>query len=130
MVRQANALNIDGRGFVVADGDGNFQTMTGTGISGAHAADSFNVYFVTGTCTSTLPAAPENSDMIQYIVQTTQILTIQANTGQLIRFGSAVSASAGTCASNARGDSVTLIYHSPSSTWCALGAPQGTWTIT
>jgi hypothetical protein len=94
------------------------------------AAVSGNGYFITGTATATLPASPSEGNTISFIVDTTNILTIQANTGQIIRIGTAVSASAGTATNNARGDSVTLVFRSSNSAWISLGAPQGTWTVT
>jgi hypothetical protein len=88
-----------------------------------------NGYFVTGTATATLPASPSQGNTIHFSVDTTQILTITANTGQVIRIGSAVSASAGTAANNARGDSVTLVYRSSDAAWIASSV-IGTWTVT
>ena len=88
-----------------------------------------NGYFVTGTATATLPASPSQGNTIVFTVDTTQVLTITANTGQVIRMGSAVSASAGTAVNNARGDSVTLVYRASDTAWIASSS-IGTWTVT
>jgi hypothetical protein len=98
--------------------------------SGAFAAVAQNGYFITATSTATLPASPSEGDTIIFVVDTTQILTIQANTGQLIRIGSTISAAAGTATSNARGDSIVIVYRSTGTTWFARGAPEGIWTVT
>ena len=105
-------------------------TLTWSDKSTNFNAASGNGYYTTGTATATLPASPTSGDQIAFIVDATNILTIQANTGQFIRIGSTVSASAGTCASINRGDSIVLQYRSGSTSWIALGGPQGSWTIT
>ncbi len=90
-----------------------------------------NGYFVTAAATATLPASPTQGTEIAFAVDNdAAILTIQANTGQIIRVGTAVSASAGTGVSNKNGDSIWLIFRSSDNSWIAVGAPQGTWTIT
>lgn len=125
-----------GSGIAVTNGH-NTITISATGAgfawsdtSGTFTASKENGYFITATSTATLPASPSEGDTIAFIVDTTQILTITANTGQQIRVGSVISAAAGTCASNARGDSIELVYRSTGTTWFALTAPQGTWTVT
>lgn len=97
--------------------------------SGAFAAATDNGYFITGAATATLPAAPAIGDTIQFIVDTASTLTITANAGQSIRLGGTISGVGGTCASNARGDSITLTYRTTGATWFGSGA-EGTWTIT
>lgn len=87
-------------------------------------------YFVAGTAIATLPAAPVQGNTIIFVVDTTNVLTITANTGQKIRVGSAISALAGTCQSTSQGSSITLVYRSTGATWFVTGAPQGTWTLT
>jgi hypothetical protein len=98
--------------------------------SGSFNAASNNGYFITTTSTPTLPAAPSEGDVVAFIVDTTNICTITANTGQKIRVGITLSASAGTCASNFRGDSINLVYRSTGATWFASSSPQGTWSVT
>ena len=132
----AAATLTPGVGIAITNGSNSITIeATGAGFawsdqSGAFAAVKENGYFITATSTATLPSAPTEGDTIAFIVDTTQILTIQANTGQLIRVGTTVSAAAGTCVSNFRGDSIELVYRSTGTTWFSLGAPEGTWTIT
>lgn len=83
--------------------------ITWTDQSGAFAAVKSNGYFITTTATSTLPAAPAEGDTIGFNVDTANILTIQANTGQFIRIANAISSSAGTAVNTLQGDAVTLI---------------------
>jgi hypothetical protein len=104
-------------------------SFTWADTSGTVTAVSFNGYFITAVCTSTLPASPNEGDTISYVVDTASTLTITGNTGQKIRLGSALSAAAGTCANNARGDAITLVYRSSGTTWFGLNA-VGSWTIT
>jgi hypothetical protein len=100
-----------------------------TDTSGTVNATSGNGYFITATSTSTLPASPAEGDTISYIVDTASILTINANTGHFIRLASAISASGGTCASTARGNSITLVYRTSGTTWIASSS-VGNWSIT
>jgi len=94
-------------------------------------AASNNGYFISANAKATLPASPAQGDSIAFAVDAaTTVLTITANTGQLIRVGSAVSASAGTCVSSAEGDSIYLTYRTATTSWIAIGAPQGAWTVT
>lgn len=94
------------------------------------AAASGNGYFVTANATATMPSAPSQGDMISFIVDAAATtVTVTGNTGQVLRIGTAVSASAGTAANNARGDSVTFIYRSSDTAWIA-NSVIGTWTVT
>lgn len=94
-------------------------------------AASNNGYFVTATAVATLPASPAQGDVVAIAYDgATGAVTVTANTGQTIRTGTAVSASAGTCASTAEGDSIYLTYRSTGTTWVSVGAPQGVWLIT
>lgn len=126
-----------GTGISITNGAGSITiSSSATGVSWSDEATSFAAladhgYFVTATATATLPATPSQGDTINFAYDgATGALTITANTGQTIRVGSAVSASAGTCASTARGDSITLVYRTADTTWIAIGAPQGVWIIT
>jgi hypothetical protein len=114
-----------GTGISITNGS-NSITIASTGSSMAWTDEnaSFNAvagngYFVTATATATLPASPSQGDMISFILDTANVLTVQANTGQVIRIGAAVSASAGTAASTAIGNSVTLIYRASDTAWIA-----------
>lgn len=124
-----------GTGISITNGSNSITiASTGSPMAWTDEATSFsavagNGYFITGTATATLPASPSQGNVIAFSVDAANILTIQANTGQVIRIGSGVSASAGTAANNARGDSVTLVYRSSDSAWIASSV-IGTWTIT
>lgn len=113
-----------------------WQSPSTAGFPWTDEATSFaaainNGYFVTATATATLPASPSQGDVVAIAYDgATGAVTITANTGQVIRVGSAVSASAGTCASTARGDSIYLTYRSTGTAWIAIGAPQGVWVVT
>ncbi len=124
-----------GAGISITNG-ANSITITATGagfpwsdVSGTVNASSNNGYFVTGSCTSTLPSGPSNGDLVKYIVDTTSALTITANTGQRIRMQNALSGLAGTTVNSARGDSVELVYRSSTSTWFSQ-SDNGAWTTT
>ena len=101
-----------------------------TDISGSVTAVSGNGYFATGTTTSTLPASPAQGDIVRYVVDTTNLLTIQAAGSQVIRIGTTVSAAGGTCVSTQRGDAIELVYRSTGTAWIAANNPVGGWNIT
>jgi hypothetical protein len=124
-----------GAGIAITNGS-NSITIAATGSETVWTDEnvSFNAlvgngYFVTATATATLPASPSQGNPITFVVDGTQFLTITANTGQIIRIGSAVSATAGTAVNNARGDSVSLVFRSSDSAWLATSV-IGTWTVT
>lgn len=154
-----NALNITAAGYVVFDGTATFTGRTfqaGAGVTLTNAsgvagntiiaatgavnawtdeATSFaavknNGYFVTANATATMPASPSQGDTIAFEVDSASgILTIQANTGQTIQIGKAVSASAGVAVSNFNGDSVTLVYRASDTSWRAISV-IGTFSVT
>jgi hypothetical protein len=103
--------------------------MAFTDESTSFSAVAGNGYFVIGTATATLPASPSQGNEICFIVDGAITLTVTANTGQVIRIGSAVSASAGTAVNNARGDALTLVYRASDTAWISR-ATQGTWIVT
>lgn len=108
---------------------------TGSEMSWTDEAVSFNAaagngYFITaGSVVATLPGAPAQGNTISFAVDTSSSFEILANTGQIIRIGAAVSASAGNAVSNAQGDSVTLVYRSSDTAWIATSV-IGTWVVT
>lgn len=131
-----NILNIVGGSGITTSGAGNTVTITNTstGITWLDESTSFAAavstgYFVIGNATATLPAAPVQGNMIPFVVDGAFTLTITANTGQKIKLGAALSASAGTAVNNATGDSVTLVFRASDSTWIATSI-IGTWTVT
>jgi hypothetical protein len=109
---------------------GTSTTFPWTDQSVSFSAVVSNGYFVTATATATLPASPAQGNTISFAVDSVSgILTIQANTGQEIRIGKAVSALAGVALSNFDGDSVTLVFRASDSTWIATSS-VGTWSVT
>jgi|GEM_PF-1881900 len=124
-----------GPGISIVNGSGSITiSTTGAGFtwndaSGGFTAVAENGYFITATSTATLPATPTQGDTVSFVVDTNNILTITANTGQQIRLGAAISATAGTCANNAQGDSIELVYRAADTTWIATSS-IGIWTVT
>lgn len=115
-------------GFVTLAGGGGF---TWNDVSGAFSPLRNNGYFITATATGTLPAAPAQGDTVKFFVDhASQVLTIQATAGKIIRFGSAVTAAAGTAVSTAQGDSVELTYRTSDTCWCAIAGFSGIWVLT
>lgn len=110
---------------IAAPGSG----FTWSDQTGSFTAAISNGYFITGASTPTLPASPSEGDTVAFVVDNASTCTITGNTGQKIRLGAALSAAAGTCANNARGDTIELVYRSTGTTWFATSS-IGTWTIT
>jgi len=111
-----------------------YQTLPFTQIPWTDKAASFaaaagNGYFISAIATATLPGSPSQGNIIAFAVDNAAALTIQANTGQIIRIGKAVSAAAGTAVNNFIGDSVTLVYRTSDTAWIATDV-IGTWTVT
>lgn len=120
-------FSVDANGFVSISGGG----FTWSDVSGAFSPLKENGYFITGTATGTLPAAPAQGDTIKFFVDhASQVLTIQATAGKIIRLGTLVSSAGGTFVSTAQGDSVELTYRTSDTCWCAIAGFTGTWTAT
>jgi hypothetical protein len=99
-------------------------------ISGTFTAQKTTGYFITGTSSATLPSAPVQGDTIKFLVDhSSQVLTIHASPGQIIRLGENVSSIAGTVISTVRGDSLELVYRSTNLCWEAVCGFVGTWII-
>lgn len=135
----AHNINVVGSGGVTVTGNPGTNTLTitssGMGFtwsdaSGAFLAASNNGYFITGASTPTLPAAPNEGDAVNFIVDTPSTCTITANAGQQIRIGAVLTAVAGTAANTVRGDSIILVYRATGATWFSLSGPQGIWQLT
>lgn len=99
-------------------------------ISTPFTASFYNGYFVSGTTTATLPSGTVAGQTIYFIAASNSVLTIQAAAGQAIRLGANQSALAGTAASSAKGDSMTLVYDTTGAVWYAISAIGNAWTIT
>ena len=85
-------------------------------------------YLFIGASTITLPAAPIQGTSFRCVVDTAAAIVITANTGQSIRFGSAISSVAGTLTNGAIGDAVELVYRSTGLVWITRNA-VGTWLL-
>jgi len=125
-----------GTGISITNGAGSITIASVQGgfawsdTSGTVTAVAQNGYFITGTCTSTLPASPTEGDTVKYIVDTASLLTITGNTGQKIRIGTKLSAAAGTAVNTQQGDAIELVYRSTGTTWFAANNPVGGWNVT
>lgn len=97
--------------------------------SGTFVSSAGHGYFITNTASTTLPASPTEGDTIRFSVDTTNILTINANTGQTIRLNTSVTASAGNAVNVAQGAAIELVYKSTGTVWMAVSA-NGSWTLT
>lgn len=133
----AGTITSTGGTIAVTTGAGTLNLEVATGgfvwndASGAFSPLKENGYFITGTATGTLPAAPAQGDTIKFFVDhASQLLTIQATAGKIIRLGTQVSSAAGTFVSTAQGDSVELTYRTSDTCWCAVAGITGTWTFT
>lgn len=124
----ANILNVLGGPGVTTSASGSTVTINSvvfTDQGSSIAVLSDNGYFVSGAFTMTLPAAPLQGEMIVVYADTTSTVTITANTGQVIRLGTNVTAAAGSITSGARGDSLTLRYRSSGTEWNGVDSTGG-----
>lgn len=121
----------DGTNYWTFGNGGNGGSVVGSWVDKgtSFAALSGVGYFVTGTATATLPASPVQGNTIRFSVDTASLLTITANTGQIIRLGSTATAAAGTCVNTQQGDSIELVYRTSDTTWIAQSA-VGAWNLT
>ncbi len=133
-------VNLVGSGSIVVTNTGpNTETISqvGGGIVWLDKATDFAVdsntgYFVSATSpatiTATLPASPSQSDTVEFITTDTGLLTIKANTGQMIRIGVNITGGAGSVANTMKGDGIELVYRAADTTWYSFASPQGTWS--
>jgi len=94
----------------------------------ATTMSSDNGYFATAAGTYTLPASPSQGELVMIAADTTGAVAVTANTGQVIRLGSSVTATAGNLTSTARGDALILRYRSTGAVWMAFSS-IGNWTV-
>lgn len=121
-----NILTSDGTNWVSSAPASSAIPYTDQGSSTTIASN--HGYFVTGNFTMTLPSSPSQGDICIVFADTTSVVTVTGNTGQVIRLGSSVTAAAGSIASTARGDCVRLVYRTSGTAWIAESA-IGNWTI-
>lgn len=112
-------IKVDDAGFVWEEKNTDFS------IESQHA------YFCNATLTASLPSTGSSTigDSVIIYVDTTDIVTIQANTGQFIQISSNISASAGTATSNTQGAILELVFKASDSTWHTISS-MGTWNVT
>ena len=137
-VPAANNLNVFGGIGATTSGSGSTLTITVTneGFSwseqnGSFAAAVQNGYFCNALLTATLPASGGlviGNTIIIY-VDTPQVVTVQANTGQSIQVGSNISVPGGVATSNTQGAILELIYKPSDSTWHTQSS-LGVWAVT
>jgi hypothetical protein len=110
---------------------GGGSAFTWSDKSTSFSAVTQNGYFVTATATATLPTGPVQGDTVKVVANTTDIVTITADAGDLIQLGAILSTSGGSVATTGTsGNSVTLVFNAALSTWYNVDAPQGVWTVT
>lgn len=136
----ANNINIVGTGAVSVQGNAGTSTLTisvGTdSFSWSEQNANFNAaiqngYYCNGMLTVTLPATAGlliGSTIIIY-VDTTDVVTIQANAGQRLQVGSVISGAAGTTSSNTQGALLELNFKPSDTTWHTISS-MGSWTTT
>ena len=136
-VPAANVIQVNGLvGASTSLGAGNqiYITVKNDGFAWSEQNASFpavvqNGYFCNLALTVTLPATAGlviGNTVIVY-ADTTQVVTIQANTGQFIQFSGLLSASGGTVTSNTKGALLELVFKPSDSTWHSISS-QGSWT--
>jgi len=128
--------NIFGGIGIATSGSGNTLTINSVNggfawseVSGVFSSVGNHGYFITNTASTTLPASPSEGTTIKFSVDTTNFLTITANTGQIIRLNATATVSGGTVANVAQGSSIELVYKSTGSVWMAVST-NGNWTLT
>ena len=127
----AGNWNILGGPGITTSGSGSTLTInsvvfTDQGSSTSVTSDSGS--FATAAITLTLPAAPAQGDLVEFVCTTASALVVDAPSTHLIRIGNQVSSAGGTATSNAIGDSLKLRYRASTTTWHAISV-IGTWTL-
>lgn len=123
-----------GVGISITNGAGSITiSAPATGLAYSDKSTNFNAsvsngYFCTAALTATLPASPSEGDTIEIICDTSGAVIVAANTGQMIRLSTAISAATGSATSSAQGDTMKLIYRAATTTWIVIST-IGNWTI-
>jgi hypothetical protein len=79
--------------------------------------------------TLTLPTTPANGTECDFLALGANVIIVKAGGTDVIRLGNSTSPAGGMLTSTFLGDSVRLVYITSSTTWCAIGGPQGNWTV-
>lgn len=123
----------DSAQFLVTDG---FVQLVGgpsgivwTDYAASTGVSSFSGSNATALIVLSLPIAPANGDVCDFLASTASTLTIQATGAQKIQIGNTASSAGGTAASNDIGDSLHLVYMLSSDTWWSIGGSEGNWTL-
>lgn len=87
--------------------------------AGAFLSASNFGYFITAAAVATLPAAPVQGDVVQFIDISGGGIVVTANAGQTIQINNVASSVAGTATNSAKGDCLSLVYQASSTTWFA-----------
>lgn len=82
----------------------------------------------TAAITLTLPAAPSNGDVCEFILSSSANLNVTANAGQTVRLGNSTTAVAGTVSTAVQGNALRLVYNSTLTSWLAASI-IGNWVI-
>jgi len=134
-----NILNVNGGIGASTSASGNqiVITVKNEGFTWSEQNASFpaavqNGYFCNNALTATLPptAGLVIGNTIIIYVDTTQVVTIQANTGQMIQVGNNISAPGGTAKStlNVKGEILELIFKPSDVTWHTQSS-MGSWSV-
>lgn len=133
----ANVLNVLGGLGTNTSASGNTITVTvvNEGFAWSEKTANFNAaiengYYCDNALTATLPvtAGLVIGNTIIIFADTTGVVTIQANAGQFIQVGSAISVSGGVATSNSRGAVLELNFKPTDSTWHTVDS-LGTWSV-
>lgn len=122
--------------FSVSATTGEVSTVVGSGgltwfdraVSVAVAGFTGNAVTSSGV-TVTLPTTPANGTECDFLALGTNVFSIQTGGADIIRIGNSTSPGGGSATSSSLGDSIRLVYMTSSTTWCAIGGVQGSWTL-
>ena len=129
----AGVLNIVGGPGITTSGVGNTVTINSvvfTDRAAPATVTSDSGSYSTATIALTLPAAPLQGELCEFVVTTAAtVLTVTANAGQTIRIGNIASSVAGTATSlSAIGDALVLRFQAATLTWWATSS-VGNWLL-
>jgi|SRR5580700_863776 hypothetical protein len=141
-VPASNVLQIRGGADIATFGSGNTVTIdyTGAGESWINKSASFNAvdgesYFITAAATATLPTAPAQGTVIEFVITGTSTVVIQCGGTDIIEIGNAVSAPGGAATtitqsgSMINGTTLSVVYQTSTATWWALNGFINFWSV-